>query len=150
MKKKYALIWCIFIGLTVLSSSCKKKVAPISERIAKAWLAQEVKYNNDVVFTRGGSNNIVLGYSNFRLTLSTVNGENKVTYIEFDGNSFSGTWALDGDSKLTLSGLTPEPTGTGGTISFTIDSIDDNQMVITRTTTSKKTGDTKNTYTLVK
>ncbi|WP_025765033.1 hypothetical protein [Dyadobacter tibetensis] len=150
MKKEYAFVWCILVGLICWTASCKKKVAPVSERIAKAWLAETVNHDNVTVYLKGGTANTWPGYSDFRLTLSTVNGENRVTYVEFNKNSFSGTWALEGDSKLILKGLEPQPTGTGGTIEFTITSLDDTKLVLTRISTSKKTGDTKNTYTLTR
>jgi hypothetical protein len=146
MKRHYAFLCCLALSLTLLSAGCKKKVKPLSERIAKAWTAEAVKHNTTSVYMRGGSANTVPGYSAFRLNLTAAS--NAVTYTEWDNNTFAGTWELQGDSKLILRGLTPQPTGTGGVIEFTIVSIDDTKLVIKNVNPSKKTGDTINEYTL--
>ena len=146
MKKSYSILCCMILALALITAGCKKKVAPLSERIAKAWTAESVKHNTTTVYTRGGSTNTVPGYSAFRLTLTAAS--NAVTYTEFDGTSFTGVWALDGESKLILKNLTPQPTGSGGTLEFSIVSIDDAKLVIKRLTASKKTGDSINEYTL--
>jgi hypothetical protein len=120
-------------------SGCGNKTKPVSELVAKAWSAQTVREASTLVYTKGGTNNIKAGYSNFKLDLSSATN---VTYKEFDGNSFTG-------NKLTLSNLNPKPTGTDGTIEFTINSYSDSQLDITRTTSSQKTGGTLNNYALV-
>ncbi len=148
MKKGYTYIWFIALFVSVVSFGCKKKVKPVSERIAKAWTADLVNHGNVVVYARAGSANTWPGYSDFRLSLTTVSGENKVTYVEWNKDSFTGTWELQGDTKLILKNLVPQPTGSSGTIEFTITSLDDNTLVLTRTSASKKTGDTINSYTL--
>lgn len=148
MKKSYAAIWCFVLSATLILSGCKDKTKPLSERIAKAWTAETVNQDNTTVYTRGASSNIVPGYSGYKLTLSVESGVNKATMVEFNNDSFVGTWELDGDTKLILKNLVPQPTGTGGTIQFTINSIDDSKLVITRLDASKKTGDTINKYTL--
>ncbi|GAB2764261.1 hypothetical protein GCM10027275_01680 [Rhabdobacter roseus] len=117
----------------------------MSERIAKAWSAESVKEGSTVVFTKGGAGNTKPGYSNFKLTF--LAGGN-VTYSELDNNTFNGQWELVGDNRLILKNLTPQPTGTNGTIEFTINSFSDTRMVLTRTTASVKTGGTINEYTL--
>jgi len=148
MKKSYSLIWCTLLALTLIATGCKKKVKPVSERIAKAWTAESVKHGATVVYTRGGSTNAVPAYSAFRLTLNDASGAKTVSYTEFDGSTFSGTWELDGDSKLILKELTPQPTGSGGTVEFTITSLDDARLIRTRLKSSPKTGGTINEYTL--
>jgi hypothetical protein len=52
---------------------------------------------------------------------------------------------------LTLSDLSPEPTGSGGTLSFSITSIDEDgkNLVLTATQGNPKTGNSVNVYTLV-
>lgn len=122
-----------------------KKVAPVSERIAKIWTASKVDQNTTTVYTKGGASNTVPGYTNFRLNLSNPA---TVQYTEFDGNTFTGTWSVPTDTRLVLTGLTPQPTGTGGTIEFTIGTLNETQLVLTRTTASQKTGGTTNIYTL--
>ncbi|TLU97984.1 hypothetical protein [Dyadobacter luticola] len=148
MKKSYSLIWCTLLALTLFVAGCKTKVKPVSERIAKAWTAESVKHGSTVVYTRGGSSNTTPAYSNFRLTLTNTSGTKTVSLTEFDGNTFTGTWDLNGDTKLVLSGLTPQPTGSGGTIEYTITSLEDAKVVLTRLTASPKTGGTINEYTL--
>lgn len=144
MKKSYSLLWSLAIILTLVATGCKKKVKPLSERIAKAWIAENVKEGTTLVYTRGGSSNTVPGYSSFRLTLTSTT----VTYVERDGTTFTGTWELQGDSKLILKGLNPQPTGSGGTVEFAIVSIDDVRLVLKNLKESPKTGNTINEYTL--
>ncbi len=134
--------------MAISTFACKKKVEPVSERIAKAWTAEIVNHDNVVVYSRGGSSNTWPGYSSFRLTLTSASGSNKVSYTEWNGDKFEGEWELQGDSKLILKNLVPQPTASSGTIEFTITSLDDNKLVLTRTDASKKTGDTINSYTL--
>jgi hypothetical protein len=129
-------------------SGCGSTTKPLSEVIAKAWSAQTVREASTVVYTKGAANNIKAGYSGFKLDLSNATN---VTYKEFDNNSFTGTWAVTESgtgNKLTLSNLNPKPTGTDGTIEFTINSYSDSQLDITRTTSSQKTGGTLNNYSL--
>lgn len=146
MKKNYALLLCSLIALTLLATGCKDKVKPVSERIAKAWTAETVKHGSTVVYTRGGSNNQTPAYSAFRLTLT--GGTKTVSFTEFDGSTFTGNWDLEGDTKLILKDLTPQPTGSAGTIEFTISSLEDSKVVLTRLKGSPKTGGTINEYTL--
>lgn len=149
MKKSYSPLWYIVLVLALVTAGCsKKKVTPLSERIAKTWTAEAVKEGTVVVYTRGGSSNTRPAYSAFRLTLTNTGGVQTATYTEFDGNTFTGTWALEGETVLTLTGLTPAPTGSGGTIKFTITSVADTKLVLTRLSTSPKTGNTTNEYTL--
>ncbi|MEI7587497.1 hypothetical protein [Runella sp.] len=143
---------CTFLGAVVIGvfliSGCKPKVKPLSEIIGKVWSAQVVKEGSAVVYTKGGTNNVQAGYINFRLDLSSPTS---VTYKERDGNTFTGQWELqEGTTNtLVLKNLTPQPTGTSGTITFTINSSSETEFVITRTTASQKTGGTINNYTLV-
>ncbi|WP_031528532.1 hypothetical protein [Dyadobacter crusticola] len=148
MKKSYSLIWCIALIVTLINAGCKEKVKPASERIAKAWTAESVKHGSAVAYTRGGSNNSVPGYSGFRLTLTNASGAMTATLTDYDGVTFNGNWALEGDTKLILKDLVPQPTGTGGTIEFTINTLEDSKLVLTRLKGSSKTGGTINEYTL--
>ncbi|KQS25367.1 hypothetical protein [Dyadobacter sp. Leaf189] len=148
MKKSYSLIWCIALIVTLINAGCKEKVKPASERIAKAWTAESVKHGSAVAYTRGGSNNSVPGYSAFRLTLTNSSGSMTATLTDWDGFTTNGTWALDGNTKLILKDLVPQPTGTGGTIEFTINTLEDSKLVLTRLKGSSKTGGTINEYTL--
>jgi hypothetical protein len=145
MKKGYVLLWSLALLSAVLVTGCKTKVKSVSERLSKTWTAESVKEGAAVVYTRGGASNTRPGYTDFRLTL--VAG-GKATYVEFDKNSFAGDWEVTGETKLTLRNLVPAPTGTGGIIEFTITSVDDSKLVLTRSTASTKTGGTINVYTL--
>jgi hypothetical protein len=148
MKKSYSLFWCTILIFSLVVAGCKEKVKPVSERIAKAWTAESVKHGSTVVYARGGSNNQSPAYSGFRLTLTNNGGTMTATLTDIDGTTSNGTWALEGDTKLILRGLTPEPTGTGGVIEFTINSLEDAKLVLTRLKGSPKTGGTINEYTL--
>ena len=149
MKKSYSLLWSVMLVLALITSACKKdKPKPLSERIAKAWTAESVKEGSAVVYTRGGSTNTKPAYSSFRLNLTNASGTKTVSYTEFDGNTFTGTWDLEGETTLVLSGLTPQPTSSGGTLKFTINTIADAALTLTRITASPKTGNTINEYKL--
>jgi hypothetical protein len=145
MKKSYTILWSFLFIFSLVFAGCKKKVKPLTERIAKSWSAETVKEGSVVVYSKGGAGNTQGGYAQFRLTL--VDGGSAIL-IDRDNTAFTGIWQLTGDSKLTLKNLSPEPTGTGGTIEYTINSFDESKMVITRTTESIKTGKTINQYTL--
>ena len=73
---------------------------------------------------------------------------NNVTLREFDGNVFKGQWLVPNNSQLTLVNLTPQPSGSNGTIDFVINSITSTELVLTRTSTSQKTGGLIVKYTL--
>ena len=129
---------------TVLTGCGGKKVAPVSERIAKVWTASKVDENKVTVYTKGGTAN-VRNYATFKLDLSKAP---TVQYTEYDGNTFVGKYSVPTDTRLVLTDLTPSPTGANGTIEFTINSIDDNTLSLSRTTASQKTGGTTNDYSL--
>ena len=143
MKKNLFLLLPIVV--LFVSISCKKTVVPVSEKIKKNWTAMKVTEGSTVKYDKANNVTLVAGYSNFSLNLATPPS---ATLKEFDGNSFSGTYELVGDTKLVLKNLSPAPTGTSGTIEFTIDSITDTELKLTRTTVSQKTGGTINSYVL--
>ena len=149
MRKTLVISLFSTLALIGLLTNCKKtSTPPVSELIAKVWTVSKVEANGTTVYTRGGTSN-VQDYSNFRLDLSTGN---TVKYTEFDKSVFNGQYTLPSDTQLTLINLNPAPTGTGsngsGTISYVINSIDESNLKITRTTASVKTGGTTNVYTL--
>lgn len=145
MKNKTLTLFVASLSLFALLSGCgKNDPAPVSERIAKVWTAQKVDENTATVYTKGGTAN-VRNYASFSLDLSKAP---TVTYKEFDGNTFTGQYSVPSDTRLVLTGLTPAPTGTNGTIEFTIGGLTDNGLTLTRTTASQKTGNTTNIYTL--
>ncbi|AEI48668.1 hypothetical protein [Runella slithyformis] len=143
MKTNFFLYF-LLLGFAIVS--CKPQVAPMSERIVKIWTANVVREGNSLVYTQGGSNNLRPGYTNFKIELQTGGA---VIFTDFDGVRFTGQWSLEGDTKLVLKNLTPSPTGTSGTIEFSIGEFADGSMTLTRTTASTKTGGTVNVYQVV-
>jgi hypothetical protein len=135
------LYFLLIIGFLV--ASCKPQVTPLSERIVKSWTVALAKEGSSVVFTQGATGNTRPGYTNFKIELQSGG---TVVFTDFDGTRFSGQWELQGDTKLVLKNLTPQPTGTGGTIEFTISDFTDASMTLTRTTANAKTGGTVNVY----
>ena len=136
------LLATVFVGLL---TGCKKSPPPpVSELIAKVWTVSKVEENNVTVYTRGAASN-VRDYSNFKLNLSSPPS---VSYTEYDKNTFNGQYTVPSDTRLVLSNLNPQPTGSNGTVEFTINSIDESNLKLTGTTPSPKTGNTTNVYTL--
>ncbi|WP_298361875.1 hypothetical protein [Runella sp.] len=136
---------CILLVSIILVIGCKPKVTPMSERIVKNWTVTLAKEGSSVVFTQGATGNTRPGYTNFKLELQSGG---TVVFTDFDGTRFTGQWELQGDNKLVLKNLTPQPTGTSGTIEFTISDFTDASMTLTRTTANAKTGGTVNVYQL--
>ncbi|WP_461107982.1 hypothetical protein [Spirosoma koreense] len=135
------------IVLVGLFAGCKKtSTPPVSELIAKVWTASKVEENNVTVYTRGATSQI-RDYSNFKLDLSK---SPSVSYTEYEKTTFVGQYTVPSDNKLVLSNLNPPPSGSNpvGTVEFTINSIDDNNLKITGTSNNLKTGGTINVYTL--
>ncbi|NID11331.1 hypothetical protein F7231_14240 [Fibrella aestuarina] len=111
------------------------------------YVAASVLEGSTTVYTSGGTSNTKPGYSQFRLNLSNPPA---VTYTAVDGSVFTGTYTVVGDNQIVLSGLTPQPSGTNGTITFTITNLADGTVTLTRTTPDQKTGNTTNVYNLRK
>jgi hypothetical protein len=131
---------------------CKPKViTPITDKIKKNWAVQTAKHGGSVVYTKGAASNTT-DYSGFRLNLSAAPS---ATYVAFDKNTFSGQYDVTGtDEKqttgtLNLKNLNPVPSGSGGNISFSIISLTETTLVLSRTTADQKTGGSLNEYTLV-
>ena len=143
MKTNFILFF-LLVGLAIIG--CKPKVAPMSERIVNIWTANTVREGNSLVYTQGGATNLRPGYINFKIEIQTGG---TVVFTDFDGIRFTGQWTLEGDTKLVLKNLTPQPTSTNGTIEFTISEFADGSMTLTRTTASTKTGGTVNVYQVV-
>ena len=93
----------------------------VATLVKKVWTASSVQWDGVTKYDKSSTTNVVQGYSQYKLDLSTAGS---VTLTEFDGKIFTGTYtvATDGNS-LTLNGLTSAegaPTGTGGTITYSI------------------------------
>jgi hypothetical protein len=121
----------LFIALALFVFSCSKSedAAPVpappaptpAELVKKVWSAGLVQWDGTTQFDKSSTTNLVAGYSQFRLDLSSSTA---VTLTEFDGKKFTGTYSLSSDAKkLTLTGLTSAegaPSGTNGLLEFTI------------------------------
>ena len=138
------LQFCFILALFL--TGCEEKVPPVSERIQKVYTAKSVTHDGILVFTSGAAGNIVPEYSSYRLDLSSAG---RVSLRDISGDTFTGAFSAT-DNSLTLSGLTPQPTGSGGTLTFEITSVSDDgkNLVLTATKVSPKTGNTINVYTL--
>jgi hypothetical protein len=145
--RKNTFVSFLALILVSLAFSCKPKVEPISERIKKVWSPRIVLEGTSTVFSRGQASNIKPGYSNYTLNLASAPS---VTLTEVDGTTFSGTYTVnEAGTTLTLSGLSPEPTGTSGTLVYSITSFEGDELKLSLNGNYTKTGGTTNTYTLV-
>lgn len=132
--------------LSANTFSCKSPEPTVPEQISKTWIARTVKENNIVVFQKSSTGNSKLGYENYRLDLSI---KDIARLTELDKSMFSGRWTLSSDNALlTLSELTPRPTGSEGSLQYQILSVSEKVMELRLTTTSIKTGGTTNEYLL--
>ncbi len=138
------MIW-LLLGVCFLTN-CKKPSGDPSpeEKAKKIWVADRVSENSTVVYERNGSTQI-RNYSAFRLDLSSPPS---AILTEVDGTILRGQYEIRGRNQLLLSGLTPIPTGTDGSISYTMTFVDE-VLELVQTTSNLKTGHTKNTYRLV-
>ena len=93
----------------------------VATLVKKAWTASSAQWDGVVKYDKTSTSNVVQGYSQYKLDLSTAGS---VTLTEFDGKIFTGSYTVATDGlSLTLNGLTSAdgaPTGTGGTIIYTI------------------------------
>ena len=96
-------------------------VVSVATLVKKAWTVNSAQWDGVTKYDKSSTSNVVQGYSQYKLDLSTAGS---VTLTEFDGKIFTGTYTVATDGlSLTLNGLTSAegaPTGTGGTISYTI------------------------------
>ncbi|MCZ2485181.1 hypothetical protein [Aquirufa antheringensis] len=93
----------------------------VATLVKKVWSVNTAQWDGVTKYDKAGTANVVQGYSQYKLDLSTAGS---VTLTEFDGKIFTGTYTVATDGlSLTLNGLTSAegaPTGTGGTITYTI------------------------------
>lgn len=143
MKKALSLISLLSTTL-VFISGCGGGVAPVSERVAKVWSVLNVRHGSTVVYSRGNANSASPGYATYSLNLASAPN---VRLTEVEGTTFTGNYEVPSDTQLILTNLSPEPTGTGGRLEYTITEITDTQLIIVGTAYAK-TGGTVNTYTL--
>lgn len=93
----------------------------VATLVKKVWTASSAQWDGVTKYDKSSTTNTVQGYSQYKLDLSSGTS---VSLTEFDGKVFTGTYTVTTDGKtLTLNALTSSegaPTGTGGTISYTI------------------------------
>lgn len=93
----------------------------VATLVKKVWSVNTAQWDGVTKYDKAGTANVVQGYSQYKLDLSTAGS---VILTEFDGKIFTGTYTVATDGlSLTLNGLTSAegaPTGTGGTITYTI------------------------------
>ncbi len=132
--------------LLLVNVACKDSAPSIEEKIQKVYTAVSVTQDGLTVYTQGGPSNLVPQYSTFKLDLSVPG---KAVLKDITAETFTGNYTVT-DQVLTLTQLSPEPTGTGGTMSYSITSIseDGKSLVLTTTKGQPKTGHTINVYTL--
>ena len=135
----------IIIAFFIFSCGKKEEILPLSTKIKKVWTPETVKESGTLVYTKGATSNTKVGYSQFKLDLSSAT---VAVLTEFDGNSFTGTWELQNDTKLVLKNLNPVPSLTTGTIEFTVNSASETILNISRTSQNPKSGNTLNEYLL--
>lgn len=147
MKKTHYTLLIAISAFFVILAGCKPDApaVPTADKIKRSYTASSVTEGSTVVYSSTGSTSTKPGYSQFLLDLSNPP---TVRYRALDGTTFTGTYAIVGDTQIVLSGLTPAPTG-GNTITFTISDLGDGSTVtLTRTTPDPKTGNTLNVYKL--
>lgn len=121
----------LLLTITVLACSGGGDPAPtptpptptvsVATLVKKVWTVSSAQWDGVTKYDKSSTSNVVQGYSQYKLDLSTAGS---VTLTEFDGKIFTGTYTVATDGlSLTLNGLTSAegaPTGTGGTIAYTI------------------------------
>ncbi|CAM3883454.1 hypothetical protein [Aquirufa aurantiipilula] len=110
----------------------------VSDLIKKVWSASNIQWDGNVQYDKTATSNLIAGYAQFKLDLSS---SSSVSLTEYDGNKFTGTYSLSSDNKtLTLSSLKTsdgsEPTGTGGTLAFTISGVPTASSLVMESTTA--------------
>jgi hypothetical protein len=134
MKKLILSLPILFTFVFIFSSCSKTAVEPtVKEKLTKTFSVNIAKEGGVEVYNKSKTSNIAAGYSNYKLSLSSTG---TATLTAKDNTTFSGTWTLSTDNKtLSLSSLKSAagsaPTGTTGTIEFSIISIDGTGAAVT-------------------
>lgn len=160
--KQYILFLSVVIFILTGACSSKSDPAPtpvtpppvtltVADLIKKVWSANSVSWDGVIQFIKGGTTNLVAGYSQYKLDLGT---SGSVTLTEFDGKKFTGSYSLSSDyKKLTLTGLTSSegaPSGTNGIIELSISGTPTaTSLVLETSTTYIKASNKKLSLTLV-
>ncbi|MEA5256444.1 hypothetical protein VB264_01540 [Arcicella aquatica] len=134
--KKLILSLPILFAFIVVLSSCggKNPVEPsVKEKLTKTFTVSIAKEAGVEVYNKTKATNIEAGYSYYKLSLTSSGA---ATLTAKDNSTFTGSWTLTNtDKTLSLTGLKnaagSNPTGTTGTIEFTIVSIDGTGAAVT-------------------
>lgn len=132
--------------VVLTTAACQKKAesVPLSDQVRKVWTVQTATENGTLVYTKGATGNI-RNYALYRLDLSSPP---TVRLTEVDGNTFSGQYDVQADSRLILTNLNPQPTGSGGRLEYVLGAVTDNSIELSQSSTNLKTGSTRNVYRL--
>jgi hypothetical protein len=163
--KTLKLFSLFFVGILITSlGSCecfrKKNITPNKTAETtdllkgKTFKAFQIKEGSTIVYKDGATNNIIPGYSQFRLTLDIDSRPVQIVkLVEFTGEKFNGHWELaeygTGKQMLKLTELTPQPTNTNGTIEFEVKEITATKLLLNSLKDNLKTGGTINEYHLI-
>lgn len=134
MKKLILSLPILFAFVLILSSCGKDAPEPtLTEKLTKTFTVSIAKEGGVEVYNKTKATNIASGYSNYKLSLSSTKS---ATLTAKDNTTFTGTWTLTNtDKTLSLTGLKTSaganPTGTTGTIEFTIVTIDGTGSAVT-------------------
>lgn len=125
--KQIIVLLCAISVMACSGGGSEPAPAPVTPTVSvatlvkKVWTASSAQWDGVSKYDKSSTSNVVQGYSQFKLDLSSGTS---VSLTEFDGKIFTGTYSVSTDGKtLTLNGLTSSegaPTGTGGTITYTI------------------------------
>lgn len=134
--KKLILFLPILFAFVIILSSCGSKSAvepSVKEKLTKTFSVSIAKEGGVEVYNKTKTTNIASGYINYKLSLTSTG---TATLTAKDNTTFTGSWALaNSDKTLSLTGLKSaagsNPTGTTGTIEFTIVSIDGTGAAVT-------------------
>lgn len=148
------LLLFTFFSFSFAFQSCdklklsKKTDSDLLDKVSFIWKVNIAKEDGYTVYDENTSQYIKGYYSTFLIDLSSPP---KVKLTDIDGLTFEGLFSLDENSKQLLIQFNNEaPYGTNGKISYSMELIDDDNLVLIRNSTNPKTGVTITTYNLVK
>jgi hypothetical protein len=134
MKKLILSLPILFAFVLIFSSCSKTTVEPtVTEKLTKTFSVSIAKEGGVEVYNKTKTSNTAPGYASYKLSLSSTG---TATLTAKDNTTFTGTWSVSSDNKtLSLTGLKTSagsnPTGTTGTIEFTIVTIDGTGAAVT-------------------
>lgn len=147
--KKIVFFLPIFFAIVTILSSCGSAAEPsVKDKLSRVWTASMVTWGSTSVYSSTSTSSTQPGYKSFSLTLTSTGA---ATLTEFDGNSFSGTWALSADDKtLTISFTGSVPTGlTNNQLSYEVSNSTTSSVTLKTTLPMIKASNSAVTLTLV-